>query len=48
MINNDLLSSAASEVQKIDAEIATERAIMTTVYKLALYPNGDGDIHRDQ
>ncbi|XP_071821372.1 GTPase-activating protein and VPS9 domain-containing protein 1-like isoform X3 [Apostichopus japonicus] len=47
-IQEDPIWAAASEVQKIDAEIATERAIMTTVYKLALYPNGDGDIHRDQ
>nr|XP_054769969.1 GTPase-activating protein and VPS9 domain-containing protein 1-like [Lytechinus pictus] len=47
-IQQDPIWQAASETQKQDAEVATERAIMSRIYKLALYPNGDGDILRDQ
>ena len=38
----------ASDSQMTDAMVATERAIMSRIYKLALYPNGDGDVARDQ
>ncbi|XP_071507059.1 GTPase-activating protein and VPS9 domain-containing protein 1-like [Diadema antillarum] len=47
-IQQDPIWQAASDTQKQDAEVATERAIMSRIYKLALYPNGDGDILRDQ
>ncbi|XP_072016055.1 GTPase-activating protein and VPS9 domain-containing protein 1-like isoform X2 [Amphiura filiformis] len=47
-IQNDPIWQAASETQKLDAGVATERAIMSRIYNLALYPNGDGDILRDQ
>ncbi|XP_071947896.1 GTPase-activating protein and VPS9 domain-containing protein 1-like isoform X2 [Antedon mediterranea] len=47
-IQQDAIWSSASEAQKLDAEVATERAIMGRIYQLALYPNADGDTHRDQ
>ncbi|XP_077987219.1 GTPase-activating protein and VPS9 domain-containing protein 1-like [Glandiceps talaboti] len=47
-ISQDPIWQAASEEQKEDAQMATERAIMSRIYKQALYPNGDGDIMRDQ
>ncbi|XP_070532532.1 GTPase-activating protein and VPS9 domain-containing protein 1-like [Ptychodera flava] len=47
-ISQDPIWQAASEEQKEDAQVATERAIMSSIYKLALYPNGDGDSMRDQ
>ena len=42
------LSLDASDSQMTDAMVATERAIMSRIYKLALYPNGEGDVARDQ
>ncbi|XP_033115649.1 GTPase-activating protein and VPS9 domain-containing protein 1-like isoform X2 [Anneissia japonica] len=47
-IQQDAIWQSASEIQKLDAEVATERAIMGRIYQLALYPNAEGDIHRDQ
>ena len=39
---------AASDTQMNDAEIVTERAIMSRIYKLALYPNDEADVARDR
>ncbi|GLH08502.1 Uncharacterized protein GBIM_13724 [Gryllus bimaculatus] len=39
---------AASETQLEQARAAIERAVMGRVYIQALYPNGDGDVSRDQ
>lgn len=38
----------ASFDQINDAKLAIERAIISRVYTLAMYPNGDADISRDQ
>ncbi|XP_050420096.1 GTPase-activating protein and VPS9 domain-containing protein 1 isoform X2 [Adelges cooleyi] len=38
----------ASYDQLDDAKLAIERAIITRVYTLAMYPNGDADFYRDQ
>uniref|UniRef100_A0A3Q3L666 GTPase-activating protein and VPS9 domain-containing protein 1 n=1 Tax=Mastacembelus armatus TaxID=205130 RepID=A0A3Q3L666_9TELE len=37
----------ASEEQLQDAQMAIERSVMNRIFKLAFYPNQDGDIHRD-
>ncbi|XP_038045774.1 GTPase-activating protein and VPS9 domain-containing protein 1-like isoform X2 [Patiria miniata] len=47
-IMDDPIWEAASETQMIDAEVATERAIMSRIYKLALYPNEEADVARDR
>lgn len=38
----------ASFDQIDDAKLAIERAIISRVYTLAMYPNGDADFSRDQ
>lgn len=38
----------ASFDQIDDAKLTIERAIISRVYTLAMYPNGDADIYRDQ
>lgn len=38
----------ASESQLTQARLAVERAVISRVYMYAMYPNGDGDISRDQ
>uniref|UniRef100_A0A6Q2ZAT9 GTPase-activating protein and VPS9 domain-containing protein 1 n=1 Tax=Esox lucius TaxID=8010 RepID=A0A6Q2ZAT9_ESOLU len=38
----------ASEDQLQDAQMAIERSVMNRIFKLAFYPNQDGDILRDQ
>ena len=40
--------SAASETQLDDAKLAIERYIMSRIYTHAMFPNGDGDVLRDQ
>ncbi|KAK6195848.1 hypothetical protein SNE40_001191 [Patella caerulea] len=40
--------TAATENQIEDARLAIERSIMSRIYTNALFPNGDGDISRDQ
>lgn len=40
--------SAASETQMDDARLAIERFMMSRIYTQAMFPNGDGDILRDQ
>jgi len=41
-------SSVASESQVDDARSAIERYMMSRIYTHAMFPNGDGDILRDQ
>jgi len=41
-------SSAASANQLDLARVVVERTVMARVYHNALYPNGDGDVYRDQ
>ncbi|XP_033643277.1 GTPase-activating protein and VPS9 domain-containing protein 1-like [Asterias rubens] len=47
-ILDDPIWEAASDTQMNDAEIVTERAIMSRIYKLALYPNDEADVARDR
>uniref|UniRef100_A0A3Q2Z0Z9 GTPase-activating protein and VPS9 domain-containing protein 1 n=1 Tax=Hippocampus comes TaxID=109280 RepID=A0A3Q2Z0Z9_HIPCM len=44
----DAIWQYASEDQLQDAQMAIERSVMNRIFKLAFYPNQDGDIHRDQ
>ncbi|KAM4664884.1 GTPase-activating protein and VPS9 domain-containing protein 1 isoform 3-T3 [Discoglossus pictus] len=44
----DVIWQNASEEQLQDAQTAIERSVMNRIFKLAFYPNQDGDILRDQ
>ncbi|KAG8012197.1 GTPase-activating protein and VPS9 domain-containing protein 1 [Nibea albiflora] len=44
----DAIWQYASEDQLQDAQMAIERSVMNRIFKLAFYPNQDGDILRDQ
>ncbi|XP_056447697.1 GTPase-activating protein and VPS9 domain-containing protein 1 isoform X1 [Gadus chalcogrammus] len=44
----DTIWQYASEDQLQDAQMAIERSVMNRIFKLAFYPNQDGDILRDQ
>ncbi|KAG8554306.1 hypothetical protein GDO81_003754 [Engystomops pustulosus] len=44
----DVIWQNASEEQLQDAQIAIERSVMNRIFKLAFYPNQDGDVLRDQ
>nr|XP_020656602.1 GTPase-activating protein and VPS9 domain-containing protein 1 isoform X7 [Pogona vitticeps] len=44
----DIIWQNASEDQLQDAQLAIERSVMNRIFKLAFYPNQDGDILRDQ
>ncbi|XP_056668131.1 GTPase-activating protein and VPS9 domain-containing protein 1 isoform X16 [Monodelphis domestica] len=44
----DVIWQNASEEQLQDAQMAIERSVMNRIFKLAFYPNQDGDILRDQ
>ncbi|XP_077943009.1 GTPase-activating protein and VPS9 domain-containing protein 1 isoform X10 [Gasterosteus aculeatus] len=44
----DAIWQYASEDQLQDAQMAIERSVMNRIFKLAFYPNLDGDILRDQ
>ncbi|XP_078459628.1 GTPase-activating protein and VPS9 domain-containing protein 1 isoform X2 [Lampetra planeri] len=44
----DVIWQHASEEQLQDAQVAIERSIMSRIFRLAFYPNQDGDIMRDQ
>ncbi|XP_074494698.1 GTPase-activating protein and VPS9 domain-containing protein 1 isoform X5 [Sebastes fasciatus] len=44
----DVIWQYASEDQLQDAQMAIERSVMNRIFKLAFYPNLDGDILRDQ
>ncbi|OXU23185.1 hypothetical protein TSAR_004014 [Trichomalopsis sarcophagae] len=46
-MENDPIWQAASCSQLELARTVVERTLMAAVYQNALYPNGDGDIHRD-
>ena len=41
-------STGASEEQLQDTFVATERAIMSSIFKYAFYPNGEVDMERDR
>ena len=41
-------STGASEEQLQDTCVATERAIMSSIFKYAFYPNGEVDMERDR
>lgn len=45
---HDAIWQYASEEQLQDAQMAIERSVMNRIFKLAFYPNQDGDILRDQ
>ncbi|XP_076292582.1 GTPase activating protein and VPS9 domains 1 isoform X1 [Lasioglossum baleicum] len=47
-MDNDPIWQCASENQLALARVVVERTVMARVYHNALYPNGDGDIYRDQ
>ncbi|XP_011314268.1 GTPase-activating protein and VPS9 domain-containing protein 1 [Fopius arisanus] len=47
-MESDPIWQAASEVQLEMARVVVERTLMARVYHNALYPNGDGDVYRDQ
>ncbi|KAL2750898.1 receptor-mediated endocytosis protein 6 [Vespula maculifrons] len=47
-MDNDPIWQAASESQLELARVVVERTVMARVYHNALYPNGDGDVYRDQ
>lgn len=44
----DAIWQYASEEQLQDAQMAIERSVMNRIFKLAFYPNQDGDSLRDQ
>ncbi|KAJ8286402.1 hypothetical protein GJAV_G00038870 [Gymnothorax javanicus] len=47
-MSQDATLQYASEEQLQDAQVAIERCVMNRIFKLAFYPNQDGDILRDQ
>ncbi|XP_054272396.1 receptor-mediated endocytosis protein 6 homolog [Macrosteles quadrilineatus] len=47
-MDRDSLWQAASESQLNQGRLAVERAVISRVYVYAMYPNGDGDVSRDQ
>ncbi|XP_076183626.1 GTPase activating protein and VPS9 domains 1 isoform X2 [Ptiloglossa arizonensis] len=47
-MDNDPIWQCASENQLALARVVVERTLMARVYHNALYPNGDGDVYRDQ
>ncbi|XP_076627267.1 GTPase activating protein and VPS9 domains 1 [Colletes latitarsis] len=47
-MDNDPIWQCASENQLVLARVVVERTVMARVYHNALYPNGDGDVYRDQ
>lgn len=47
-MDNDPIWQCACENQLNLARAVVERTVMARVYHNALYPNGDGDIYRDQ
>lgn len=47
-MDKETIWKAASQEQLKHATAIIERSVMSQVYMYALYPNGDGDIHRDQ
>ncbi|XP_043276370.1 GTPase-activating protein and VPS9 domain-containing protein 1 isoform X2 [Venturia canescens] len=47
-MESDSIWQAASDSQLELARVVVEQTVMARVYHNALYPNGDGDIYRDQ
>ncbi|KAK0172061.1 hypothetical protein PV328_005429 [Microctonus aethiopoides] len=47
-MNNDAIWQVASDSQLALSRTVVERTVMARVYHNAMYPNGDGDIYRDQ
>ncbi|XP_066584150.1 GTPase-activating protein and VPS9 domain-containing protein 1 isoform X2 [Prorops nasuta] len=47
-MDSDPIWQSASENQLNLARVVVERTVMARVYHNALYPNGDGDVYRDQ
>ncbi|KAM0728580.1 GTPase-activating protein and VPS9 domain-containing protein 1 [Formica fusca] len=47
-MDNDPIWQSASTNQLDLARVVVERTVMARVYHNALYPNGDGDVYRDQ
>ncbi|CAH1271672.1 GAPVD1 [Branchiostoma lanceolatum] len=47
-MSHDAMWQVANPTQLEDGNLAVERSIMSRIYTHALYPNGDGDIMRDQ
>ncbi|XP_011690803.1 PREDICTED: GTPase-activating protein and VPS9 domain-containing protein 1 isoform X2 [Wasmannia auropunctata] len=47
-MDNDSIWQSASVNQLNLARVVVERTVMARVYHNALYPNGDGDVYRDQ
>lgn len=47
-MDRDAAWHGASEDQRCEAQSAVETAVLSRVYPYAFYPNGDGDISRDQ
>ncbi|XP_073993752.1 GTPase activating protein and VPS9 domains 1 isoform X2 [Rhodnius prolixus] len=47
-MERDLIWRCASEEQLNQAKLSVERSLSSRVYVHAMYPNGDGDISRDQ
>ncbi|XP_020296298.1 GTPase-activating protein and VPS9 domain-containing protein 1 isoform X2 [Pseudomyrmex gracilis] len=47
-MDNDPIWQSASANQLDLARVVVERTVMARVYHNALYPNGDGDVNRDQ
>ncbi|XP_077267366.1 GTPase-activating protein and VPS9 domain-containing protein 1-like isoform X3 [Temnothorax americanus] len=47
-MDNDPIWQSASANQLDLARVVLERTVMARVYHNALYPNGDGDVYRDQ
>ncbi|XP_021376141.1 GTPase-activating protein and VPS9 domain-containing protein 1-like isoform X2 [Mizuhopecten yessoensis] len=47
-MNQDPIWQASNDNQMEDARVVMERYIMSRIYTHAMFPNGDGDIMRDQ
>lgn len=47
-MNTSIIWQASTESQMEDAKLSIERYIMSRIYTHAMFPNGDGDIMRDQ
>nr|XP_039270572.1 GTPase-activating protein and VPS9 domain-containing protein 1-like isoform X1 [Styela clava] len=47
-MSKDKVWAGASEEQLIEAERAIERSVFIYIYKIAIYPNGEGDVMRDE
>lgn len=48
LMAQDAIWQFASEEQLQDAQVAIERSVMNHIFKMAFYPNLDGDTLRDQ